>query len=74
MLPIEFFVLHSISIPQRWKEDVNDPERKDAMMEEMKALVKNRTWEFVDLPLGKRPVGYKWVFKVKHTTNGLLRG
>ena len=27
------------------------------MLEEMRALEKNRTWELVDLPQGKQPVG-----------------
>ena len=31
----------------------------------MDALQKNETWELVDLPSGKKPVGCKWVFAVK---------
>ena len=37
------------------------------MLEEMRALEKNRTWELVDLPQGKQPIGWKWVFTIKHT-------
>ena len=40
------------------------------MLEEMRALEKNRTWELVDLPQGKQPVGCKWVFTIKHTPEG----
>ena len=32
---------------------------------EMDALQKNKTWELVDLPSGKKSVGCKWVFAVK---------
>ena len=31
----------------------------------MVALKKNETWELVNLPSGKKPVGCKWVFAVK---------
>ena len=36
------------------------------MVEEMKALAKNETWELVDLPFRKKPMGCKWLFTVKH--------
>ena len=39
------------------------------MIEEMEALHKNHTWELVKLPLGKTPVGCKWVFIVDHNAN-----
>ena len=29
-------------------------------------------WEKVDLPKGKTPVGYKWVFTVKYNSDGSL--
>ncbi|EOY08714.1 Cysteine-rich RLK (RECEPTOR-like protein kinase) 8, putative [Theobroma cacao] len=60
----------SISIPQGWQKPYHDPKWKEAMIEEMKALVKNETWELVTPPLGKKPVGCKWVFIVKHKADG----
>ena len=36
----------------------------------MKALCKIGTWELTTLPKGKRAVGCKWVFIVKHRANG----
>ena len=42
------------------------------MVEEMKALAKNGTWELVDLPFGKKPMGCKWVFTVKHKADGSI--
>ena len=44
----------------------DDPKWKEAMLEEMKALEKNKIWELLDLPPGKQPVGCKWVFTIKH--------
>ena len=40
------------------------------MDEEMNALYQNETWELVPLPKGKKSIGCKWVYKVKHDSNG----
>ena len=48
----------------------NIPEWKDAMRLEIDALHKNDTWEVVDLPKGKDPVGCKWVFTIKYHADG----
>lgn len=37
---------------------------------EIKALQENATWELVDLPLGKSPIGCKWVYKIKLKADG----
>ena len=42
------------------------------MIEEMKALHKNHTWELVKLPIGKKTVGCRWVFTVKHNADGSI--
>ena len=44
--------------------------KKDAMKEELGALQKNKTWDLLPLPAGKRAVGCKWVFTVKQTPEG----
>jgi hypothetical protein len=38
---------------------------RKAMMEEMDSIEENDTWSLVDLPPGRKPIGVKWVFKVK---------
>ena len=36
----------------------------------MTSIEDNHTWELVDLPQGHKPIGLKWVFKVKHDEYG----
>lgn len=59
--------------PQSLKEALSshDCEKwKQAMKEEFDSILKNETWEVVDLPNGKKPIGCKWVFKVKKNVDG----
>jgi hypothetical protein len=64
--------LQTLSIPKDWKCAKQDPKWKDAMKEELLALQKNKTWELVHLPEGKKAVGCKWVFTVKQTPEGKI--
>ncbi len=40
------------------------------MDREMAALDANKTWELVPLPKGKKAIGCKWVYKMKHNSDG----
>jgi Reverse transcriptase (RNA-dependent DNA polymerase) len=54
--------------PKLLKEalDLPDSEKwKNAMQEELDAINENEPWELVDLPLGRKAVGSKYVFKLK---------
>ncbi|OIT33849.1 putative mitochondrial protein, partial [Nicotiana attenuata] len=62
--------LDSISVPKTVHEALNHPGWSDAMLEEIHALEDNHTWDLVDLPKGKKPVGCKWVFTVKVNPDG----
>jgi hypothetical protein len=42
------------------------------MLEEMKSIEENSTWELVDPPRGCRLIGLKWVFKVKRDEHGAI--
>ncbi|KAL0556978.1 hypothetical protein IC582_005496 [Cucumis melo] len=47
-------------------------EWKNAVMEEMKALEKNNTWEICTLPKRRKPMECKWVFTLKYKADGTL--
>ena len=42
------------------------------MNEKMKSLQKNETWELVECPPGKNPVGCRWIYTVKYKANGSI--
>ena len=56
--------------------EVVDPEDgkiwKDAMVDEIASLHKNEAWELVELSVGRKPIGRKWVFKKKMNIEGKL--
>nr|GEZ05086.1 retrotransposon protein, putative, Ty1-copia subclass [Tanacetum cinerariifolium] len=41
------------------------------MKEDMDSLRKNKTWELVDHPTGKKLVSCKWIFKIKDRIEGV---
>lgn len=58
--------------PKSYVEASKDPQWISAMENEIQALVDNQTWEVVDLPKGKKAIGFKWVYKVKLKSDGSL--
>jgi len=42
------------------------------MNDEMRSLQKNQTWELVDLPQGKKPVGCRWIYTIKYKADGSI--
>ncbi|GJX28420.1 retrovirus-related pol polyprotein from transposon TNT 1-94 [Tanacetum coccineum] len=54
--------------PSSLQEALNNSDAsfwKKAMQEEIEALYKNKTWELVPLPGGRKSIGNKWVYKIK---------
>jgi hypothetical protein len=64
--------LDSTEIPRNIQEALGSPKWRKAVMDEMKALETNETWDVMELPRGKRPVGCKWVFNVKYKADGTI--
>ena len=42
------------------------------MESEIHALETNHTWSMVPFPSGHRPIGCKWVYKIKYNSNGTV--
>ncbi|XP_074288117.1 uncharacterized protein LOC141613279 [Silene latifolia] len=62
----------AIKEPNNYFEASKHVEWRNAMAAEIKALEDNGTWKIVSLPSGKRPIGCKWVYKVKLKADGTL--
>src|SRR5438132_6367936 len=45
---------------------------KEAVRSEMDSIMANGTWEITDRPYGCKPVGCKWVFKLKLRSDGTI--
>ncbi|KAK1425214.1 hypothetical protein QVD17_20561 [Tagetes erecta] len=56
--------------PVNYKQASMDPNWVHAMNMEMEALSRNNTWVMTDLPKGRKAVGSKWVYKIKHNPDG----
>ncbi|GKF03257.1 ribonuclease H-like domain-containing protein, partial [Tanacetum coccineum] len=56
--------------PKNYWEACKDQHWVEAMNKEMDALYKNDTWEITDLPLGRKSIGGKWVYKIKYKSSG----
>ncbi|MCO5549985.1 hypothetical protein L7F22_003462 [Adiantum nelumboides] len=58
--------------PTCYDEAIGNMKWEQAMDEEMAALDVNETWELVPLPEGKKFIGCKWVYRVKHNADGSI--
>lgn len=56
----------AITETSSYKEVALDPQWVYAMNLEIAALEDNNTWTFVNFPPGEKPIGWKWVYKVKY--------
>src|SRR4051812_32768458 len=56
-------------------EALKHPDAKEwrrAAMEELQAHELNGTWKLIELPAGKKAIGLKWVFRLKHNADGSI--
>lgn len=73
--PNPFNFLHSsfaftVGEPTKYEDAVIDENWKQAMDDEYESLIKNKTWILTELPSGQKAIDNKWVYKVKHRSNG----
>ena len=68
----EIFLLES-SEPTTYEQALASPDSEkwlEAMKSEMQSMSNNQVWELVDLPDQVRPIGCRWVFKIKTDKEG----
>ncbi|KAG9446373.1 hypothetical protein H6P81_012501 [Aristolochia fimbriata] len=64
------FCLFADCDPQTYEEATKDDGWVEAMDKEIASIEKNDTWTLTTLPLGKKSIGVKWVYKTKYQSNG----
>ncbi|GJV87562.1 putative RNA-directed DNA polymerase [Tanacetum coccineum] len=64
--------MYSDEIPANTEQALKSNHWKDTMEEEIKALIKNNTWEKRVLPPGKKTVGCRWVFTIKYKPDATI--
>nr|GFA09353.1 putative ribonuclease H-like domain-containing protein [Tanacetum cinerariifolium] len=58
--------------PKRVHKALKDPSWIEAMQEELLQFKMQKVWVLVDLPKGKRAIGFKWVFRNKKDERGIV--
>ncbi|GJR35129.1 ribonuclease H-like domain-containing protein [Tanacetum coccineum] len=56
--------------PSTFYEAVKDTNWVDVMNAEIEALNRNNNWSITSLPKGRKPIGSKWIFKIKYNAYG----
>ncbi|GJZ05757.1 ribonuclease H-like domain-containing protein [Tanacetum coccineum] len=56
--------------PKDFFKASQDPKWIEAINLEMEALNRNGTWVLTELPENRKPIGCKWIFKIKYKANG----
>ncbi|GAA0168488.1 hypothetical protein LIER_40575 [Lithospermum erythrorhizon] len=64
--------LAKVQEPHSFKKARLSEDWMEAMALELQALEQNNTWDIVDLPSGVKPIGCKWVYKVKCKPYGIV--
>ncbi|GJT95008.1 putative RNA-directed DNA polymerase, partial [Tanacetum coccineum] len=66
----ELLFMQDTDEPTSYLTAAKDREWVKAMKVELDATEKNQTWSLVDLPVGRKPIGLKWVYKLKRDPSG----
>eukprot|EP00253_Pinus_taeda_P032961 PITA_32961 len=55
-----------------YKEENESSEWKTTMEQEYNSIIRNNTWELVELPRGKQVIGCKWLYKLEINADGTI--
>ncbi|GJX39143.1 ribonuclease H-like domain-containing protein [Tanacetum coccineum] len=56
--------------PTTYYDAVKDVRWIEAMNNEIEALIRNNTWTLTDLPIGRKSIDNKWLYKIKYKASG----
>ena len=59
--------------PTCYKEAAKSEKWRNAMDLEIEAIVENKTWKLVNLSIGAKKIGVKWVYKTKINESGEVK-
>lgn len=58
--------------PAFYDQAKRNPHWELAIQQELEALQTNYTWDIVSLPKGKKPISYRWIYKLKYKIDGSI--
>ena len=58
--------------PSSYKEANECSEWKTTMEQEYESIIRNNTWELLELPRGKQTISCKWLYKSKIIADGTI--
>ncbi|GKU93759.1 hypothetical protein SLEP1_g7327 [Rubroshorea leprosula] len=64
--------ISSVDEPKSFSQAIKNENWREAMRQEVVALEKNGTWTIETLPLDKRAIDSKWVYKIKFKPDGIV--
>ncbi|KAL8104868.1 hypothetical protein AgCh_028873 [Apium graveolens] len=64
------FALYANADPVAFDDAAKENKWRQAMDQEIEAIERNQTWELVEAPKEKKPIGVKWVYKTKLNAQG----
>lgn len=68
-------MLAEIDEPGSFSQAINSPDKQhweQAMKKEIASLKENSTWSLVELPIGRKAISNRWIYRVKRNAEGKI--